>query len=138
MRKKTNQKKKSMRSYSTTADPAIHGQDNITVCPGGHPFQCPYATNTPVCAREPKDCLVKGQGVPFSTADGNSFGLVPVANPSNDKNLGWCGGNTNKHMPAWMTWTRECQSTMNDIPWYNVTKTPGNPLTQMMQIPKPF
>lgn len=121
-----------MRSYSTTADPAIFGQDNITVCPDNFPYQCPYATKTPVCAREPKDCKVPGQGVFFSTADGNSKSLVPVAHPTESVTYGWCGGTTNRHLPAHMIWTRECQSTMPDLPWYNIRNYPGNPLTQMM------
>jgi hypothetical protein len=121
-----------MRSYSTTADPRIKGQDNIMVCPRSHPYQCPYATGTPVCGRTPDDCVVPNQGIPFSTANGNSLGLVPVAHPTESETYGWCGGTTNRHLPAHMTWTRECQSTMPDIEWYSLKHRVGNPLSQMM------
>lgn len=121
-----------MRSYSTTANPAIFPQDNITVCPTEYPYQCPYATNSPVCSKTPQDCRRPDEGVPFSTANGNSRSLVPVAHPTNNQTYGWCGGNTNKFLPATQTWTRECLSTMPDLPWYSIRHTPGNPLTQMM------
>ena len=85
--------------------------DGIIRCPKETPYQCGYHKGNPVCVSHPSQCPYKG--LPAASGDGSS--LVPVAHPPQNSSYGWCGGNTNKLIPATQNWSRSCRSTMPDL-----------------------
>lgn len=86
--------------------------DGIIGCPSYAPYQCGYDSRNPVCVSDPSLCPIK-KGLPAGPGDG--FSLVPVAHPNGNSSFGWCGGKTNKHLPASQTWNQSCRSTYHDV-----------------------